>query len=68
MLEETVEAPRGSERHFPGASDVTAKFAKLAGRVLPRAEHERLVETVLEIDRLPDVRALLQILTRTLPR
>jgi 2-methylcitrate dehydratase PrpD len=68
MLEETVEAPRGSERHFPGASDVTAKFAKLAGRVLPRAELERLVETVLEIDRLPDVRALLQILTRTPPR
>jgi aconitate decarboxylase len=66
-LEETVETPRGSERHFPGASDITAKFAKLAGRVLPRTELERLVETTLEIDRLPDVRALLEILMRSPP-
>jgi aconitate decarboxylase len=66
-LEETVEMPRGGERHFPGASDVMAKFIKLAGRVLPRTEIERLVETTLEIDRLPDVRALLTILMRSPP-
>jgi 2-methylcitrate dehydratase PrpD len=66
-LEETVGTPRGSERNFPGTSDVTAKFAKLAGRVLPRAELERLVETTLEIDRLPDVRPLLEILMRSPP-
>ncbi len=67
-LEETVETPRGSERHFPEPSDVTAKFAKLAGRILPRQQVEHLAETVLELDKLPDVRALLQILAQTATR
>jgi len=67
-LEETVETPRGSERHFPERSAVTAKFAKLASRILPRPQVEHLAETVLKLDKLPDVRALLQILAQTAPR
>jgi 2-methylcitrate dehydratase PrpD len=62
LLEETVEAPRGSERHFASADDVAAKFAKLAGRVLPRDRVERLMETVLRLETLPDAGALMQAL------
>ncbi len=62
LLEETVEAPRGSERHFASADDVAAKFTKLAGRVLPRDRVERLMETVLRLEMLPDAGALMQAL------
>jgi 2-methylcitrate dehydratase PrpD len=64
MLEETVETPRGSERHFASAEDVAAKFTKLAGRILPRDRVERLMETVLRLDMLPDASALVQALAR----
>jgi 2-methylcitrate dehydratase PrpD len=56
--EETVEAPRGSERNFASAADVVAKFRKLAGRVLTTGQTERLAELVLGCDKLPDVAPL----------
>jgi aconitate decarboxylase len=64
ILEETVETPRGSERHFASAGDVTAKFAKLAGRVLPPVELDRLMAMVLDLDKLPDVGTLIHALSR----
>jgi aconitate decarboxylase len=64
VLEETVEAPRGSERHFASADDVTAKFAKLAGHVLSPVELDRLMAAVLDLDKLPDVGTLIQALSR----
>jgi len=64
VLEETVEAPRGSERHFASADDVAAKFAKLAGRVLPSVELDRLMAMVLDLDKLPDVGTLIHALSR----
>jgi aconitate decarboxylase len=56
--DETVEAPRGSERNFASAADVVAKFRKLAGRVLSDAQTDRLAELVLGCDKLPDVAPL----------
>jgi aconitate decarboxylase len=52
VLEETVEAPRGSERSFASEADVVAKFHKLAARMLSRSQADRLVETVLGLERL----------------
>jgi len=53
VLEETVEAPRGSELSFASEADVVAKFRKLAGRTLAPSQVERVVE-MLEIDGLVD--------------
>ena len=62
ILEETVETPRGSERNFPSESDVVAKFAKLAGRVMPEAQVQRIKELVLDLDRLAGMAALVEAL------
>src|SRR4029077_8703344 len=43
ILEDTVEAPRGSENNFPSAADVVAKFTKLAGRAMPLSKVQRIV-------------------------
>ena len=63
MLDETVEAPRGSERNFPDTGVVAAKFLKLASRAVDRAQAEEIVDCVLELDRLDDVSPLLRALT-----
>ncbi len=60
--EQTVEAPRGSERNFAGEADVVAKFRKLAGRALPGAQIDRLAELVRGCDKLPDVAPLVEAL------
>ncbi len=52
VLQDTVEAPRGSERNFPSTADVVAKFTKLAGRVMPSTQVQRIATTVLDLDRL----------------
>jgi len=64
VLSETVEAPRGSEKSFAGASDVEAKFVKLASRVLPRAQVDKVMGFVLDIDRLSEIGALAAALVR----
>ena len=65
VLEETVEAPRGSERNFPGTGDVVAKFAKLAGRAMPAAQVERIADIVLNLDTLGDAGLLVKALVRS---
>ena len=64
LLSETVEAPRGSEKTFASATDVQAKFVKLAGRVLPRAQLDRVMNLVMELDQLRDVDVLTKALVR----
>jgi aconitate decarboxylase len=64
VLEETLGAPRGSEKHFASAADIAAKFEKLAGRVFTRPERERIMDLVLNLDKLPDVGALVSALQR----
>ncbi len=52
VLEETVEAPRGSEQSFASAGDVIEKFMKLAVRRIPAARADGIVERVMEMERL----------------
>ena len=58
ILNDTVEAPRGSEHNFPSSADVVAKFTNLAGRAMPPAQVQRIAETVLDLDRLDEMGAL----------
>jgi len=55
VLQETVEAPRGSELNFPLTAEVEAKFVKLAGRVLPPAQVDKAMQLVLDMERLSDI-------------
>ncbi len=59
VLEETVEAPRGSELSFASEADVVAKFRKLAGGTLAPPQVERVAELVLGLETMPDAGALL---------
>jgi 2-methylcitrate dehydratase PrpD len=63
-LEETVEAPRGSEQKFASEADVVAKFGKLAGRVLGRRQVDRIVELVLGCEGLADIGMMVHALKR----
>ena len=62
ILEDTVEAPRGSENNFPSAADVVAKFTKLAGRAMPLSKVQRIAETVLDLERLDKMSVLVDAL------
>jgi 2-methylcitrate dehydratase PrpD len=64
VLEETVEAPRGSEKNFPTAADIEAKFVKLTRRVLPQGQSDRIMEMALNVENLPDIGALTKALAR----
>jgi aconitate decarboxylase len=64
VLEETVEAPRGSEKTFASVADVQAKFVKLAARVMPRAQVDEIMDLMLGLDRLADVGVLTKALVR----
>lgn len=59
VLEETVEAPRGSERSFASAEDVVAKFMKLTAPRISPQHAGRLADMVLNIDRLTTLDELL---------
>jgi 2-methylcitrate dehydratase PrpD len=59
VLEETVEAPRGSERSFASADDVVAKFLKLTALRMPDADAQRLADIVLNLDGLDDIGSLI---------
>jgi 2-methylcitrate dehydratase PrpD len=61
-MEETVEAPRGSEHSFAESEDVIAKFRKLAGRRIAAEKVERLIDAVMGAESLPDAGALARML------
>jgi 2-methylcitrate dehydratase PrpD len=65
VLEETVEAPRGSEQTFATAADIQAKFVKLTRRVLPQAQIDRIMNLVLDVENLHDISVLIKALART---
>ena len=54
MLEETVEAPRGSEHSFASEAQVVEKFEKLATPTLGAAQTATLRDAVLGMDDLED--------------
>ena len=61
-LDETVEAPRGSERDFPSRDVVAEKFLKLSGRKLSHSQAEQIIDLVLGLDRLENVSPLIRAL------
>ncbi len=64
VIEETVEAPRGSEKNFARAEDIQAKFVKLTRRVLPQTQSERVMGLVLDLENLTDIAVLIKELVR----
>ncbi len=50
VMEETVEAPRGSEHSFASADDVIEKFTKLVSRRMPMDQVNRIVEQVMGLE------------------
>jgi 2-methylcitrate dehydratase PrpD len=64
LLQETVEAPRGSEKTFATAADIQAKFVKLTRRVLPQPQIERVMSLMLDLENLPDISVLTKALVR----
>jgi 2-methylcitrate dehydratase PrpD len=63
VLEQTVEAPRGSEHSFASAELVTEKFMKLARHGMPDAQARALRDAVMGIDDLDDAGELARLLS-----
>ena len=59
-MEETREAPIGSEDSFATADDVIAKFRKLAERRIGRAQVDRIVEQVMGLEQLQKIDDLIR--------
>jgi aconitate decarboxylase len=64
VLEQTVEAPRGSERRFASQNQVFEKFEKLAGHVLPGSQLASIRDSVLSLEKLSDAGILTRLLTK----
>jgi 2-methylcitrate dehydratase PrpD len=60
---ETVEAPRGSENKFATEQDVIDKFRKLAGTRLANPRIDRIIELVMNAERMPSAGELAQALS-----
>jgi 2-methylcitrate dehydratase PrpD len=56
--EETVEAPRGSEKKFAADQDVIDKFRKLAGVRMAAAKIDHIVDLVMNAERLDSAQKL----------
>lgn len=63
-IEETVEAPRGSEKSFASEPDVVAKFHKLADHTLPRPQADQIVDLVLNAEKMDRAERLVRSLAR----
>lgn len=63
IMKRTVEAARGSEKHFATDAEIIEKFEKLAIKALPKARVEELRDAVMGIEKLPDATVLSKLLT-----
>lgn len=59
---ETRIAARGSEDSFAPAADIIAKFKKLTRQAMSQTRQDELVDAVLHMERLPDMRHLSELL------
>ncbi len=64
-MEQTVEAPRGSESSFASEADVVAKFQKLAAHAIPAPAAARIVDLVLNLERVENAGDVVQSLALT---
>jgi aconitate decarboxylase len=62
-LEQTVEAPRGSEASFASQADILGKFKKLATHVVSDAKADEIVNLVLGAEKLARAEQIAQALT-----
>ncbi|MBO0755696.1 MAG: MmgE/PrpD family protein, partial [Bradyrhizobiaceae bacterium] len=63
-LDETTEAPRGSEQKFASERDVLAKFYKLTASGLTKGQSDQIAELVLSADTVRDIGVLVTALAR----
>lgn len=63
IMKRTVEAARGSEKHFASDAEIIEKFEKLAVKALPKARVAELRDAVMGIEKLPDATVLSKLLT-----
>ena len=63
-MKRTVEAARGSEKHFASDAEIVEKFEKLAAKALPRAQIEQLRDAMLGLEKLDDAGKLAQLLAK----
>jgi len=64
-MERTVEAARGSEKHFASAAEVVEKFEKLALKALPAAQVAQLRDAMLGLETLNDAGRIATLLSTT---
>ncbi|MBS1218064.1 MAG: mmgE/PrpD family protein [Proteobacteria bacterium] len=62
VMKRTVEAARGSEKHFASDAEIIEKFEKLASKALPKARVAELCDAVMGIEKLPDATVLSKLL------
>jgi aconitate decarboxylase len=62
IMKRTVEAARGSEKHFATDAEIIEKFEKLAVKALPKARVAELRDAVMGIEKLPDATVLSKLL------
>jgi len=62
-LQQTVEAPRGSEKSFASEAEVVEKFRKLATHVVSDAHADKVVNVVLGAEKLERAEHIAQALT-----
>lgn len=63
VMKRTVEAARGSEKHFASDAEIIEKFEKLAVKALPKARVAELRDAVMGIEKLPDASVLSKLLS-----
>ena len=63
VMKRTVEAARGSEKHFASDAEIIEKFEKLAVKALPKARVAELRDAVMGIEKLPDAAVLAKLMT-----
>jgi 2-methylcitrate dehydratase PrpD len=56
--QETREQPRGGEDAFAPATDIIEKFKKLSRATMSEPQQADLIDMILNIEKLPDVRRL----------
>ena len=61
-LEQTVEAPRGSEQSFAGEADIVAKMRKLCAGHIDDDKAERIVDWMLHAEDQDDTAVLARLL------
>jgi aconitate decarboxylase len=67
VVSETRAAARGGEDDFASAADIVAKFKKLAREAMSEDRQNALVDLVLNIEKVPDLRRLPELLRRPAP-